>query len=263
MPRRLPRSIAPLAAVALFATLVAACGSGPTGPVLTDPVAIITAALKSSQAAKSVHVDLAVEGVVPVALPGSSTATELDLTGMTASIDSDLANGAARVTFAIPNVLGLRGELIQADATTYLKTTLTGSKYTIIDAGSVLPIDPTKPGALIDNLGDFLLKPGVAPLKGEDTSCGGGTCYTVVVDLDATELAAILGDGAASLPVDLGGATLKMTLKVEQAAPNHLAGLSIEIGLPGDKKVTAVLTFSKWDDPVTITAPPADQVKAG
>ena len=87
-----------------------------------------------------------------------------------------------------------------------------------------LPVDPTNTSGMIDNLGDFLLKPGVDPVKGEDVSCGGKQCYTVVVDLTADELATLIGAGAASLPVDVAGATLKMTVKVEQEAPNHLAG---------------------------------------
>lgn len=260
MTRRPLRSIV---LVALLATIVSACGGGPTGPVLTDPAEIVTAALKSTEGAKSVHVDASVDGVVPVALPGGSAATELDLTGTTASADADLANASARATFSVPAVLGLAGEAIQIDGKTYLKTTLTGPKYRVVDAGSTLPVDPTNTSGLIDNLGDFLLKPGVDPVKGEDVSCGGKQCYTVVVDLTADELATLLGAGAAGLPVDAAGATLKMTVKVEQEAPNHLAGVSITLGLPGDKTVNADLTFSKWDEPVTITAPPADEIAAG
>lgn len=260
MIRRFPSVLVLAAAVAILA---AACGGGTAGPVLTDPTEIITAALKSTENAASVHIDATVDGVVPVALPGSSTATEVKLTGTTASADADLANGDARATFSVPAVLGLAGELIEADGSAYLKTTLTGPKYRVVDAGSALPVDPTNMSGLVDNLGDFLLKPGVDPVKGEDVSCGGKQCYTIVVDLTADELAAILGDGATGLPVDVTGATLKMTVRVEQEIPNHLAGISLTVGLPGDKTLNAELTFAKWDEPVTITAPPADQVDAG
>lgn len=260
MIRRLPPVLVLAAAVALLAS---ACGGGTAGPVLTDPTEIVTAALKSTEGATSVHIDATVDGVVPVALPGSSTATEVKLTGTTASADADLANGLARATFSVPAVLGLAGELIEADGSAYLKTTLTGPKYRVVDAGSALPVDPTNMSGLVDNLGDFLLKPGVDPVKGEDVSCGGKQCYTIIVDLTAEELAAILGDGATSLPVDVTGATLKMTVRVEQETNNHLAGISLTVGLPSDKTLNAELTFSKWDEPVTITAPPADQVDAG
>jgi len=259
MTRRSPR---PIVLLALLATLVAACG-GNTGPILTDPTAIITAALKSAEAAKSVHIEATVDGTVPVVLTPGSPGTEVNLTGTTASVDADIAKGEAHATFSVPKVLGLAGELIQAGGKTYLKTTLTGSKFKVLGAGSSLPVDPTNMKGMIATLGDFLLKPGVHPVKGEDVSCNGGTCYTVVVDLDATALAALIGTGASSLPVDVAGATLKLTLRVEQSLPNHLAGIAIEIGLADGKSVAADLTFSKWDEPVTITAPPADQVQGG
>ena len=155
MTRRPLRSIA---LVALLATFVAACGGGPTGPVLTDPTEIITAALKSTEGARSVHVDATVDGMVPVMIPGGSTATELDLTGTTASADADLANGEARATFSVPGVLGLAGELIQADGKTYLKTTLTGPKYRVIDAGSALPLSVSEVGPPFWSLIPFELR---------------------------------------------------------------------------------------------------------
>lgn len=230
------------------------------GPVLTDPTAIITAALKSTEAATSVHVDATVDGVVPVTLPGAASSTEVNLTGTTANADVDLKAGEARATFSVPAVLGLAGELIRADSTTYLKTTLTGSKFKVVDGLTTFAVDPTDVSGLIDNLGDFLLTPGVDPVKGEDVACGGTQCYTVVVDLDAEELGAILGDGASGLPVDVAGSTLQLTVRVEQTLPNHLAGVSIVLGLPSGEPLTVDLTFSKWDQPVTIDAPAADEI---
>ena len=164
------------------------------------------------------HADVAVDGAVPVTLARQHVrSTEVNLTGTTANADVDLKAGEMRATFAVPAMLGLAGELIQADGTTYLKTTLTGSKFKVVDGLTTFAVDPTDTGGLVDNLGDFLLKPGVDPVKGEDVACGGTQCYTVVVDLDADELAALLGDGAAGLPVDIDGASLQMTVRVEQS----------------------------------------------
>ncbi len=261
MTRRSPASLIATLAVALL--LTACGGNAPIGPVLTDPTAIITAALTSTGSSTSVHADAAVDGVVPVTLPGSTSATEVNLTGTTVNADVDLAAGEMRATFSVPAVLGLAGELIQADDATYLKTTLTGPKFKVVDGLTALAFDPTDTRGLIDNLGDFLLKPGVDPIKGEDVACGGTQCYTVVVDLDAQELATILGDGAADLPVDVAGSTLQMTLRVEQTLPNHLAGVSIVLGLPSSSSLTVDLTFSKWDEGVTIEAPAPDEIDAG
>ena len=76
-----PSSVA-LGFVAAIALLVGACNSTPPGPALTDPKEILTAALKSTEAAKSVHLDVTVDGKATVKLPGSSGAgTTVDLAG--------------------------------------------------------------------------------------------------------------------------------------------------------------------------------------
>ena len=261
MSRRPFAVLTPVLAAA--ALLLAACGpSAPLGPILTDPTAIITAAVTSTEAATSVHIDVAVDGAVPVTLPGSSAATEVDLTGTTANADVDLEGAEMRATFSVPAVLGLAGELIQADGTTYLKTTLTGSKFKVIDGLTTFAMDPTDVGGFVETLGDILQQPGVDPVKGDDVACGGTQCYTVIVDLDAQELAEILGDNAAALPVDVQGASLQMTVRVEQTLPNHLAGVSIVLGLPSGDTLNVDLTFSKWDEGVTIEAPAPDEIDA-
>ena len=258
-----PRSAALLAALAI-ALLVAACGGkAPAGPVLTDPTAIVTAALTSAQAAKSVHVDATVDGVVPVTLPGASSSTDVNLTGTTANADVDLTAGEMRATFAVPAMLGLAGELIQADGTTYLKTTLTGSKFKVVDGlgaccGSIRPIRAASSATSATSCSSRAS----TRSRARTSACGGTQCYTVVVDLDcrrARRPARRWGDG---LPVDVAGSTLKMTVRVEQTLPNHLAGLSIVLGLPSGQTVDIEATFSKWDEGVTIEAPAADEISS-
>ena len=110
--------------LAIAATLVlAACSGTSSGPVLTDPTAIVTAALTTAESAKSVHVELTASGTASVALPiAGSSGTPIDLTGTTASADVDLANSAAKVTFAVPTMLDLAGEIIAVDGKLYVKT---------------------------------------------------------------------------------------------------------------------------------------------
>lgn len=260
MSRRFPGA---LVVVAIVASLVAACGAT-TGPELTDPTAIVTAALKATESAKSVHLDITVDGKASVVLPiGGADATPIDLTGTTAAADIDFAKPAAKATFSAPALLGIAGELIAIDDKSYIKTTLTGPLYQA-SASSDLPIDPTDTSGMIDNLGDILLKPGVSLVKGTDIACGTKSCYTVTADLTADALGTA-GTGATgtlgALPIDLAGATLKLTLHVEKDLPYHLAGVTAVASLPANATLTIELTASKWDVPVTITAPPADQVK--
>ena len=245
-------------AVAAVALLVAACGATPTGPALTDPTAIVTAALKSTEAAKSVHLALTATGEATVALPiGGGTGTPLDVTGTTASADIDFVKPAAHATFALKAGLTLNVEVIAVDGKTYLKSSLTGPLYEESAAGAGL-FDPSIIGNLIDNLGDILLKPGVNLVKGDDVACGSKQCYTVSADLSADDLGATALTG---LPVNLQGATVKVTARVEKDLPYHLAGVTAVLSQPDGNALTVDVTASKWDEPVTITAPPADQVK--
>jgi uncharacterized lipoprotein YbaY len=256
MIRRLTATLGLVAALA-----ISACNGAVAGPALTDPTAIVTAALTSTEAAKSVHLDVTVDGTASVALPiGGGTGTSVDLTGTTASADIDFAKPAARATFAVPNVVNLAGELIAVDGKEYIKTTLTGPLYQQGPAATSA-FDPTDTKGIIDNLGDLLLKPGVTLVKGDDIACGSKSCYTVSANLTAANLGTTGSGAIDNLPVDLTGATLQLTLRVEKDLPYHLAGITAVVSLPKNATVTVQLTASKWDVPVTVTAPSADQVK--
>ena len=121
---------------------------------------------------------------------------------------------------------------------------------------------------MFDALGDLLLKPGVVLTKGDDVACGTKQCYTVSTDLSAANLGPTASGSTASgslggLPVDLSGATVKLTMQVEKDPPNHLAGVTADITTPSNGSFKLDLTTSKWDEAVSVTAPPADQVKPG
>jgi len=265
MTRRIPVTFA-LAFTA--AMVVAACNGiapspSPSPSDLPDATAVINAATTSSQAAKSVHAQIAVDGEAAVALPIGGASGSVDLTGTTASADLDKANSAAHATFSVPGFLNLSGELIAIDGKAYLKTTLTGAQYRNIGGSTALPVDPSNTNGLLKSLGEFLLKPGVDPVKGEDVTCGSKQCYTVSVDLDPAELAPLIGTAANGLPINLAGAALQMTIRVEKDAPNRLGGLNAKITMADGNVVNADVTFSKWDEPVTVTAPSPDQIAPG
>ncbi|OGO55564.1 MAG: hypothetical protein A2Z32_09800 [Chloroflexi bacterium RBG_16_69_14] len=256
------RSPAILVLAATVAMLVAACGGGTAGPALTDPEEILTAALKSTEAAKSVHIQVAIDGEATIVLPGTGTGpgTPVDLTGTTASADLDFAKPAAKATFSVPALLNFAGEVIAIDGKSYVKTTLTGPLYQESVAYGSLD-DLTDAGRVIDGLGDLLLKEGVELVKGDDVACGSEQCYTVTTDLTAEELG--IGGTAATLglPIDLKGASLKITVLVEKDLPYHLAGVTAELTMADGSSIKMDLAASKWDEPVSISAPPADKVK--
>jgi hypothetical protein len=83
----------------------------------------------------------------------------------------------------------------------------------------------------------------------------------VTAELTAADLGVSTAGALSALPIDLQGAKLKITVLVEKDLPYHLSEVAAVLTLPKDASVTVVLTTSNWDKPVTITAPPADQVK--
>jgi hypothetical protein len=259
MTRRRPALLIAFATVTLLA---AACGgTTPSSPALTDPKAIVTAALTSTEAAKSVHLALTANGEATVALPiAGGTGTPVDLTGTTASADIDFVKPAAHATFALVAGLTVNGEAIAVDGKTYLKTGFTGPLYVESAAGAGL-FDASVIGNLIKSVGEILLKPGITLVKGDDVACGSKQCYTVSAEVTAADLATTACSTVDNLPVDLTGATLKLTIRVEKDAPNHLAGMTAVLSQPDGKALTVDVTATKWDEPVTITAPPPDQVK--
>jgi hypothetical protein len=246
----------------LVALVVTACGGmTPSASTLTDPKAIVTAALTSTAAAKSVHLATDVSGEATVALPiGGGAATALDLTGTTASADIDFVKPAAHATFALVAGLTINGEVIAIDGKTYLKSGLTGPLYQESAAGAGL-FQPSIVGDIVEIVGDLLLKPGVDLVKGADVACGSKQCYTVSAEFTAADLETAAGGALDTLPVRLAGATLTLTIRVEKDPPSHLAGLTAVLSQADGSVLTVDITASKWDEPVTISAPPAAQVK--
>jgi hypothetical protein len=153
----------------------------------------------------------------------------------------------------------LAGEVIVADAI-YLKSTLTGPKYRSVPlTGESEP--PLK------GLTDLLARTDLAPTKGADAPCAGGTCYTLTMTLDASDLGAIGGGTAlpSVLPVpiplpDVSGAAVHLTLHIDQAT-TRLSDATATVDLGDTGKLTLQGTFTRWNEPVTITPPPADQVE--
>lgn len=265
MPRRSPSRLRNVAALAVASLLgLSACQSQDV-PLLTDPTAILRAAVASTVTATSVRIDVTAEGQLVIDPLGTGAGAPIALRGTSASADIDLAGGEARATFAAPSLLGLAGEIIAADGNVYLKSTLSGPQYQVIATGADAPTPSPDPSTLLTGLTDFLLQPGLDPIKGDDVPCGTGTCYTITIQLTPDELAA-LDLGALPIPTglpiplpDLTDASVDLTIRVEQAT-TRLAGLTAALDLADAGDLTAEITFTKWDEPVSIDAPPPDQV---
>ena len=263
MNHRHPITRALVGLAASAAILVAACG-GSSAPPLTDPNEIVTAALTATEGAKSVHIDATLDGATTVTLPGvGGGGAPLKLDGTTAAVDLDLVGNAAKATFNAPALFNLTGELIAVGGKAYLKTTLQGAQYEEVDLGQTLPAVPSNTMSLVAAVGAFLRQPGVDPVKGDDVACGSTQCYTVKADLTAEELAALDAGVTTGLPVDLTGTSLSVSVRVEKDLPHRLAGLTLGVKTGDGNDLTLDAILSRWDEQVSISAPPPDQVKGG
>ena len=179
-------------AAVLLAVVLAACG-GTSAPAIDDPAEIISQGLEATADATSFHLDLSVTGNLTIPDTGGT----FDLEGTTASGDFDIANKLGRLTFAVPALFSLSGEVLQIGTDSYVKTSLTGDTYTkstVADASDV----PTDPDKALAGLQDFLGKEGVETEKLADVNCGDRTCYAVTLTIPAT----LLSEGAEVAGID-------------------------------------------------------------
>lgn len=245
-----------------------ACQSTPPPPTLTDPREILAAAVTVTSTARAVRIDGSADGTVGLDLAASEAPAAVELTGTTFSADLDLEKGDARATFSAPGLLGLTGELIAVDGTSYIKTTLTGALYRVVFPSADVP-QPSGEGraTILRDVTDLLSNPALEPVKGEDIACGSTTCYRVDIALSPQDLAA-LGAGEietpAGLPIpielaDLSAATVDLQVLVTKDT-TRLAGLTAVADLGDAGTASVQLTFSKWDEAVSISIPPPDQV---
>jgi hypothetical protein len=259
-----PRSARTVVIATTLAALLAACQSAPV-TLLADPNAILAAAATTTASATAVHVDVSGDGRLGLDALGTGVVTPIDLRGSTAAADLDLAGRATRATFALPGLLDLGGEIVAVPDVVYLKTTLTGPKYRATPAGPAGASPAPSAGSPLKGLADLLARTDLQPTKGADASCAGGTCYTITIALTAAELGS-LGTGVrlpANLPIqvpDLANAGIDLTLHVDQAT-TRLSDVHavVHLGAVGEPSVD--LTFTKWNEPPSIAAPPADQVE--
>jgi len=243
------RTLAPFAAVLIAALVLAACGNA--GPTISDPREIVTKAVAAMQAAKSVHVEATVDGTLKPGILGGPVAGDLTLAGTTLSGYVDFTARNVHLAAAVPAMLGLTADVIVVGADTWTRISLTGTKYAKSATGATTPADPAN---VIVELKSFLDRPEVKPARKDDVSCGSKSCYVVEIDLAAAQLKT-LAPG-----LDLGDATVTLWMQVEK---DTLHPASLEATARGSTvgNLSLKVAFSGWDKPVTISAPPTDQVQ--
>ncbi len=247
----------------LMTVVLAACGAG----AVTDPKEIITQGLDKTGDLTSFHLSVAVTGSITETKSGTSIA----LDGTT--FEGDVAtSGSVSLTFAVPTLLGLKGDVLVVDKKDlYVKSTLTGAKW----SHQALPVPSpgasgasassgTDPKAFIAKLKEFLAKDGVVTKKLDDVTCGDRKCYHVQVTIPSSVMASM--SSASPMPslnpADIFGDALVLDLQFDR---ENLWLTSVSTSVSSTKlgTINLTITLSAFDKPVTVTPPPADQVQEG
>jgi hypothetical protein len=263
MPRRL------LFAVALAATLLAACGGPANAPALTDPKDILAKAVSSLQDVKTAHVRVTLAGKIDTGLvTGASGGLPVDLTGATLEGDIDRAGSGFKLSAAVPSLFGVTADIVATGGTAWARTSLNpDGKYHPIDVGAImgaLPLpslpsvpatsaspDPSAVAALLDRVKSELDKLATPPTKLADEKIGDQDCYHVQATISPSDVP------QASAALSSGSVTLDVWTRKSDYRPARVV-IAVDAGTQGN--LTATIDLSAYDASLTIAPPPADQV---
>lgn len=250
------RRLAPVMLV-MVAVLAACQGT----PALSDPGDIITQGLDATAKLKSFHVSLALDG--SFTMPGSGASFKLDATSLEA--DVDIAGKGAHLTFAVPAFLSLSGEVIAIGQDVYVKTSMTGDKWSHqtndMTSESAAPSASLDTAAMIQKVKDFLAKDGVVTTKLPEVACGDRQCYQVSVSVPSS-LMNESGSVASMDPSTIFGEALVLNLLFDRDKL-WLTELSTDVASDTLGTFSVTLSFSAFDEAVTISPPPAADVTEG
>jgi hypothetical protein len=249
------RRFAPVLVV--IVALLVACQSAPS---ITDPAEIITQGLDATAKLKSFHVSLKLDGDFTV--PDDGGTFNLDSTSLEADVDIPAKNVQAHL--AVPAFLGLTADVVVIGPDVWIKTSMTGTKWshqTNDLMGSPLPSASVDPQVAIDKVKEALGKDGVLTKKLADVACGDRQCYQVSVTVPSA-LMADAGAAASLDPSTIFGDAVVINLLFDREKL-WLTAVSTAVDSETVGKITATLTFSKFDEAVTFSPPPSPDVTEG
>ena len=255
------RSLRLMLAVSVIA-VVAACGGGaPAAPALTDPEEILTQSVASLKDVTTVEATGGLTGSVNAEGMGS-----FDLSNSTISAALDVPGKKGEFHFSAPTLLNSTLDAILLEDAAYYKVggalaMLAGGasdkwiKSEIPEASGEPVTDPEEVDKAIDEFEAALDKLPNPPTKEADEKCGDQDCYHIKIAATAEELSQLSPEAAS---VGDGDLTLDLWVRKNDLRPGKL---SVSVNSPETGNVGLTLDF-KYDGPVSVEAPPADQVES-
>lgn len=264
----------------LIAFSLAGCGSGPASPavsLLSDPSAIVTRSFQRLEATTALHFEGSISGSVDAASVGSllgggslGLSGKIKLDGSSFSGDLDLGKAAAHVSASFPSLFGAAADAILVDGTLYTKiTTPVGPANPLYTKSkpqaSLLP--SLAPGNSV--VSDLLkqLEPQVDAAAASAIlltpgSVDGRAAYHLLVTVPPDVVHQVLGlaGGAFANDLSIQVAPVDYWVYTDTLAP---AGLQFRVTSATLGSLSVALTLTRYDQPVSIAAPPDGQVGGG
>ena len=248
----------------------------PTPTPISDPKVIIARSFAAVARAQTVHLDASLNGSInagalsrfaggfPLGLIG-----KLKLDDSTVSGDLDIENLKAHASAKVPALLGLTVDVIVADGYTYTKSSLSGGKYrksrtspTLQPAGSLAPSASRDVAGALDALEAGMERAGVTSTFVGHDMVDGRDAFHVAIWIPPDEINRLIssagGNATAGLTID--SVSLDCWADVDTFLPSRIES-KVTSSTLGVVSVTATLT--RYNEPVTIDAPPDSQVQAG
>ncbi len=235
--------------------LLAACGTA--APALSDPEEILTQGIAKTAELNTFHMSVGLDGSVSVPDVGG----EFSLDNVTLEGDFDLEAQDAHLTFAMPTLFGLEGEVITDGTDMYTRMSVMGEGWTKTPVTESVEVPALDPQEILAGVQDFLDTEGVEAEKLEDAECGERQCYVVRLTIPS-ELLAEAGAAASMDPSEVFGEELVVDLQFDRQEL-WLTGASASVASDTVGSFALNVTFSAFNEAVEITPPPADEVTEG
>jgi hypothetical protein len=239
------------------------------GGTLTDPAEILTQGAQATADADSFHVSVTVEGTVTDA----STGGPLPLDGVSLEGDVDLAAAAGHVTFSLPMLFGMSGEVIAIDQDVWVLTPMAGDQWIHVantEEDGPEPSQEPSDEDIAAKVEELLATDGVSLSKLADQPCGEDTCYHLQLSVSAEAIAARHGEMPDGMsPEFMGGVMPNPELSGPAVVDflfqqNGLWLREVTVTSEGeDGTASFVVELSEYNTSFDISPPPADQVIEG
>ena len=238
-----------------------------------DPTQVLAQSLTATSTATSFHFRATADGTVN--LGSSFGGAPLPITGTKAEGDVSVNPQGVQLTFNVPlGPMSLSGGLIYPnDGSAYVKLALPGASSA--DLWHKIPMDnlplnigaSPAPGAspvdMASQIQAAVTQSGAVLTNDGDVPCTAGTCTKLHLEVPSAALDSTIGSmlpNGSPAPSAAAPAPIPVDILVDNAT-HYIDSISAHVvdGTSGTD-LTITITLSAFNQPVTITAPPADQV---